>query len=126
MRQTGEQPLRGVTVLDLTHHVAGPFATRLLAAYGAEVIKVERPGTGDPARMSGTFVGGVPDREKSARFLYLNTGKRSIVLDLRTAERRARFLELARGADAVVENFAPRVLPSLGLDWPVLRAVNSR
>jgi crotonobetainyl-CoA:carnitine CoA-transferase CaiB-like acyl-CoA transferase len=123
---SNEQPLHGITVLDLTHHVAGPFATHLLAAYGADVIKIERPGTGDPARMSGTFVGGEPHQDRSTRFLYLNTGKRSLVLDLKRAEGRERFLELARQADAVVENFAPRVLPSLGLDWSTLRAVNPR
>jgi crotonobetainyl-CoA:carnitine CoA-transferase CaiB-like acyl-CoA transferase len=120
------QPLAGLRIVDLTHHVAGPFATRLLAAYGATVIKVERPGTGDPARLNGPFAGGEPHLEKSARFLYLNAGKQSVVLDLKTAEGRDRFLDMARDADAVVENFAPRVLPSLGLDWPVLHALNPR
>src|SRR3712207_6739700 len=101
MRQVAS-PLHGIRVLDLTHHVAGPFATRLLAAYGAEVVKVERPGTGDPARMSGTFVDGAPHPERSTRFLFLNTGKQSLVLDLKTPGGRDRFLELARDADAVV------------------------
>jgi crotonobetainyl-CoA:carnitine CoA-transferase CaiB-like acyl-CoA transferase len=118
------QPLTGLSVLDLTHHVAGPFATRLLAAYGAEVIKIERPGTGDPARLAGPFPDDVPHPERSGRFLYLNTGKQSVTLDLKTRAGRALLLELAEGADAVVENFAPRVLPGLGLDWPALSAAN--
>src|SRR5579884_3225007 len=113
-----DQPLAGITILDLTHHIAGPFATRLLAAYGATVIKVERPGTGDPARRAGPFPHDSPHPEKSGRFLFLNTGKQSVVIDLKTAEGRERLLDMARGADAVVENFAPRVLPSLGLGWP--------
>lgn len=118
------QPLTGLSVLDLSHHVAGPFATRLLAAYGAEVIKVERPGTGDPARMAGPFPGDAPHPERSGRFLYLNTGKQGVTLDLKTRAGRALLLELAHTVDAVVENFAPRVLPALGLDWPVLHAAN--
>jgi crotonobetainyl-CoA:carnitine CoA-transferase CaiB-like acyl-CoA transferase len=133
------QPLSGLTILDLTHHVAGPFATRLLAAYGADVIKIEPP-AGDPARHAQPIRSDKPETTEagssliahrsslpsSARFLSLNTGKRSLVLDLKTAEGHARFLDLAQHADAVVENLAPRVLPSLGLDWPVLHAVNPR
>jgi crotonobetainyl-CoA:carnitine CoA-transferase CaiB-like acyl-CoA transferase len=119
-----DRPLDGITVVDLTHHVAGPFATRLLAAYGARVIKVERPGTGDPARLAGPFPGDVPHPERSGRFLYLNTGKESVTLDLKTPAGRAAVLEMAAAADLVVENFAPRVLPSLGLDWPTFHAVN--
>lgn len=120
------QPLSGITILDLTHHIAGPFATRLLAAYGARVIKVERPVTGDPTRRAGPVADGEPGGRTSSRFLYLNTGKRGVVLDLKSAEGREQFLRLARSADAVVENFAPRVLPSLGLDWQTLHAVNPR
>jgi crotonobetainyl-CoA:carnitine CoA-transferase CaiB-like acyl-CoA transferase len=113
-----------MSVLDLTHHVAGPFSTRLLAAYGAEVIKVERPGTGDPARRAGPFPNDVPHPERSGRFLYLNTGKQSVTLDLKSRAGRDLLLDLAGTADVVVENFAPRVLPALGLDWSVLRSVN--
>lgn len=120
------QPLAGVTVLDLTHHVAGPFATRLLAAYGAEVIKIERPGRGDPARVAGPFPGDVPHPERSGRFLYLNTGKQSVTLDLKSRAGRSLLVDLAEQADLLVENFAPRVLPSLGLDWPAVAAHNPR
>ncbi|MGD9893288.1 MAG: CaiB/BaiF CoA transferase family protein [Dehalococcoidia bacterium] len=120
------QALAGVTILDLTHHVAGPFATRLLAAYGAEVIKIERPGSGDPARRAGPFPGDEAHPERSGRFLYLNAGKQSVTLNLKSRAGRALLLELAEQADAVVENFAPRVLPSLGLDWAAFQAVNPR
>jgi crotonobetainyl-CoA:carnitine CoA-transferase CaiB-like acyl-CoA transferase len=119
-----DRPLAGLTVLDLTQQVAGPFATRLLAAYGAEVIKIERPGSGDPARTAGPFPGDAPHPERSGRFLYLNTGKQSVTLNLKSRAGRALLLELAQQADALVENFSPRVLPSLGLDWPVLHEAN--
>ncbi len=119
-----ERPLGGLTVLDLTQQVAGPFATRLLAAYGADVIKIERPGSGDPARGAGPFPGYEPHPERSGRFLYLNTGKQSVTLNLKTRAGRALLLELVEQADALVENFAPRVLPALGLDWPALHDAN--
>ena len=77
------QALDDVVVLDLTHHIAGPYATRLMADFGANVIKVERPG-GDIARALGPFQGGVPHPEKSGLFFYLNCNKRSVVLDLKT------------------------------------------
>ena len=120
----GDRPLAGLTILDLTQQVAGPYATRLLAAYGAEVIKIERPGSGDPARAAGPFPGDLPHPERSARFLYLNTGKQSVTLNLKSRAGRTLLLELAEQADALVENFPPRVLPSLGLGWPILHAVN--
>jgi len=122
---SSSQPLAGLRILDVTHHVAGPFATRLLAAYGADVIKIEPPG-GDPARRAPSSVDGAPAEGVSTRFLYLNTDKRSLVLDLRSNEGRERFLALARDADAVVENFAPGVLDALGLGWPVLHALKPR
>ena len=75
--------LDGLKVLDLTHYVAGPYATRLMAAQSAEVIKVERPATGDGARRIGPFPDDVPHPEKSALFLYLNTGKKSVTLNLK-------------------------------------------
>src|SRR5690606_14511175 len=77
-------PLEGLRVLDMSTGVAGPYATKLLADYGADVIKVEPPG-GDPSRCDGPFPGGKPDPEASGRFLFLNTNKRSSVLDLQQA-----------------------------------------
>ncbi|MBI3744133.1 MAG: CoA transferase [Chloroflexi bacterium] len=118
--------LSGVTVVDLTHHVAGPYCTKLLALSGADVIKIERPRTGDPSRQAGPFPGDISHPEKSALFLYLNTGKHSVTLDLKRDEGRSLVERLVRDADIVVENFSPRVLPSLGLSYASLRRINPR
>ena len=105
-------PLRGIRVLDLTRVLAGPLATMVLADLGAEVLKVERPGTGDDTRAWGPpFVG-----DDAAYFLSLNRNKRSIVLDLATDEGRAEARRLALGSDVVVENFRPGLMREFGLD----------
>ena len=117
--------LAGVKVIDLTHHIAGPYATKLLADFGADVLKIERPG-GDPARRLPPFHHDNPHHEKSLPFLYLNTNKRSITLNLKSEEGRGILLELLSDADAVVENFSPRVMPALGLDYATLCARNPR
>lgn len=106
--------LDDIVVLDLTHHIAGPYATKLLADFGADVIKVEPP-WGDIARRLPPFQGDDPHPEKSGLFFLLNTNKRSVVLDLRTNAGRARLAELALAADLVVENFAPGTLDRLGV-----------
>jgi len=116
--------LDGVKVVDLTHYIAGPYCTKLLADYGAEVIKIERPGGGDPARRLGPLFHDEPDIEGSGLFLHLNTNKKSVTLNLKSAAGREILRELVRGADIVVESFAPRVLPGLGLDYASLREVN--
>ena len=118
-----EGALEGVKVLDLTHHVAGPYCTKLLADFGADVIKVERPG-GDPARGMLPFFHDEADSEKSLLFLYLNTNKCGVTLNLKSRRGRDMCLELARDADLLVENFSPRVMPSLGLTYEALREVN--
>ena len=118
--------LEGIKVLDLTHHIAGPYCTKLLADFGAEVIKVEKPGSGDPARRIGPFVQDQPHLEKSLVYLYLNTSKRSVTLNLKSATGRHIIKQLVQEADIVVENFSPRVLPSLGLGFDDLKAVNPR
>ena len=117
--------LAGVKVIDLTHHIAGPYATKLLADFGADVLKIERPG-GDPGRRLPPYYHDEPEQEKSLPFLYLNTNKRSITLNLKSEEGRGILLELLADADALVENFAPRVMPSLGLDYETLREHNPR
>ncbi len=119
-----EGALSGIKVLDLTHHVAGPFATKMLADYGADVVKIERPGSGDPARAIGPFMGDDPDREKSGLFFYLNTNKRSITLNLKTPTGRDIFREMVKGADAVVESFRPHVMRDLGLTYEELKKIN--
>ncbi len=118
------QALSGVRVLDLTRHVAGPFCTRLLADYGADVIKVEQPGRGDPARRIGPFAGNLAHPERSGLFLHLNTNKRGITLDLKSDSGREILLMLVRRADIVVENFRAGVMGALGLDYAVLKDIN--
>jgi len=107
-------------VVDLTHHIAGPYCTKMLADYGAEVIKVERPGLGDPTRRAGPFPGDLPDMEKSGLFLYLNTNKKGITLNLKSTMGKAILKRLVAMADLVVESFSPRVMPSLGLGYEEL------
>jgi len=119
-----EQALAGLKVLDVTHYIAGPFCTKLLADYGADVIKVEKPGEGDGARRMGPFPRDIPDPEKSGLFLYLNTNKRGITLNLKTRTGAEIFKELVRESDILVENFSPRVMPSLELDYQTLKKVN--
>lgn len=117
-------PLAGITVLDLTHHVAGPFCTKLMAGFGARVIKVERPGTGDGLRAVGPFARGPGGERHSIPFLWLNTGKEGITLDLLREDGRRAFLELVRRADVVVESFSPAARAKLGVDFPSLAEVN--
>ena len=116
--------LNGVKVLDLTHHIAGPYCTKLLADFGAQVIKIERPG-GDPARDMPPFYHDERHPEKSLPFLYLNTAKRSVTLNLKSDRGIHILRELAKDTDILVENFSPRVMPSLGLDFPNLQELNS-
>lgn len=118
------QALSDLKVLDVGHYVAGPFCAKLLADYGAEVVKIERPGDGDGARRLGPFPEDGPHPEKSCLFLHLNTNKRGITLNLKSAEGAAIFKRLVKQADLVIENFAPRVMPSLGLDYPALEKEN--
>ena len=119
-------PLDGVTVLDPTHAIAGPFCTKMLALFGAEVIKVEKPGRGDISRTMGPFPGDLPDGEKSGTFLQLNVSKKSVTLDLSTATGAAIFRELAKRSDIVLENFRPGVMAGFGLSYEALSEVNPR
>ena len=121
-----DMPLSGVTIIDLSRYIAGPYCTKLLAGMGAEVIKVERPDDGDPSRRMGPFPGDIPDPEKSGTFLYLNTGKKGITLNLKTTTGSKIVKELVKSADVVVENFGPGVMPRLGLDYNTLAAINPR
>lgn len=112
--------LSGYKVLDVTHYMAGPYCTKLLAAYGAEVIKIEKPETGDGIRRLGPFAGDDPHIEKSVQYLFLNTGKKSITLNLKAPTGVDILKRLVKDADIVVENFEPRVMPSLGLAYEEL------
>jgi crotonobetainyl-CoA:carnitine CoA-transferase CaiB-like acyl-CoA transferase len=112
-------PLAGVRVLDLARVLAGPFAAMLLADLGAEVIKVERPGTGDDTRSWGPPFAGPDDDRQSTYFLSVNRGKRSVTVDLKDPAERGFVEELIRWADVLVENFRPGVMDRLGLgdEW---------
>ena len=113
--------LDGIRVLDLTRVVAGPFATAVLADLGADVIKVERPGTGDDYRYGPSEKG-----QTSLSFQNTNRGKRSITLDVRKPEGRDLFLRLVERADAVVENFRAGFLARQGLSPEIIQARNPR
>ncbi|MDM0053370.1 CaiB/BaiF CoA-transferase family protein [Variovorax sp. J22R115] len=114
------QALSGTRVLDLTRLLPGPYATYILAGYGADVVKVEDTGAGDYARHS-------PPLEASdfgAAFTASNAGKRSIAIDLKTDEGRAVFRRMVQGADVLVESFRPGVMHRLGLDYAKLSEIN--
>jgi crotonobetainyl-CoA:carnitine CoA-transferase CaiB-like acyl-CoA transferase len=117
----GPDCLQGVTVLDFTRVLAGPYCTRLLADLGARVIKVERP-RGDDMRAAPLQLDAARD-DQSTYYVRVNAGKRSIALDLAHADGRAIALELMRVADVVVENFRPGVMARMGLDYPAAAAV---
>jgi CoA:oxalate CoA-transferase len=115
MTQTSSGPLSGITVIDLSRILAGPYCTFLMAEMGARVIKVEPPKGGDDARAYGPFVNG-----KSTYFASINRGKESIALDLKNDEHRAVFEKLLEKADVVVENFRPGTMEKLGYGWETL------
>ncbi|MEG2578343.1 MAG: CoA transferase, partial [Glutamicibacter sp.] len=112
-------PLKGVRVLELGNYIAAPTAGRLLADFGAEVIKVERPGTGDELRNWRLKKGSV-----SMLYRTINRNKKSIVLDLRSDAGREAVLELAKHCDVLLENFRPGTLEKWGLGPEELSAVN--
>ncbi len=118
-------PLQGIRVVECGHMVAAAYAGKLMADLGAEVIKVEEPG-GDIARRRGPYPGGTPHPEKSGLFLYLNTNKRGVTLDLETPEGRALLRRLVANADALVHNYHPTRLAALGLEYDTLARVNPR
>lgn len=115
--------LEGVRVLEFSTMVSGPYCGKLLGDLGADVIKVEAP-DGDPARRAGPFPEGEPDPEKSALFLYANTSKRGIVLDLANRGDLERFKSLIAWCDILIDNHSPKELASVGLDWPTLQSLN--
>ncbi len=117
------EPLSGVRVLDLTNVLAGPYCCYQLALMGAEVIKVERPGSGDLARV----LGADPERNKAGMgisFLAQNADKKSVTLDMKAEQGKALLKRLVQTADVLVENFRPGVMDRLGLGYEVLRNEN--
>ena len=109
-------PLDGIKVLDLTRVLAGPYATMLLGDLGAEVIKIEQPGTGDESRNFGPFKNGF-----SLYFMSVNRGKQSVTLNLKTEHGQAIFKQLLEQTDILVENFRPGTMQKLGLDYDTLK-----
>ena len=105
--------LDGIRVLDLSEYVSGPYCTKMLGAFGAEVIKIEKPGEGDSTRRMGPFLEDKPHLERSAPFLYLNTNKKGITLNLKSQAGLEIVKELVKTADVLVENFEPWVMPAL-------------
>ncbi|HEY0748488.1 MAG TPA: CoA transferase [Steroidobacteraceae bacterium] len=118
---TSAAPLDGITVLDFSHALAGPYCTMLMAAYGAEVIKVESP-EGDIGRTWGPPFHGAD----ASYFVGLNSGKRSLAIDLKTSEGLDACRKLAAKADVLIENFRPGTMNRLGLDYASLSAANPR
>lgn len=121
-----EEALSGLKVVELANLISGPYLGRVLAGFGAEVIKVEVPPGGDEARTLGPFPGDVPHSERSGMFLYLNVNKLGVTLNPTSAAGRKLLLELIKGADVFVENYPPRTIEEWGLSYPKLREVNPR
>jgi crotonobetainyl-CoA:carnitine CoA-transferase CaiB-like acyl-CoA transferase len=119
--KVGDPPLKGVRVLDLTRVLAGPFCSMTLSDLGAEVVKVEIPGTGDDTRAFPPFVGG-----ESSYFMSVNRGKKSVTLNLKEAAAREALHRIAARCDVFLENYRPGVTERLGIDYATLRKVNPR
>ncbi|SEK20375.1 Crotonobetainyl-CoA:carnitine CoA-transferase CaiB [Kosakonia sacchari] len=115
------KPLSGIRVLDLSRVLAGPWCASLLNDLGAEVIKIEMPGSGDDSRAFTPHING-----ESSYFMQLNHGKKSVTLDLKSAQGLAILKELVACSDVLVENFRPGVTQRLGIDYATLQAINPR
>ncbi len=114
------RPLEGIRVVDYSHFLAGPYVGRCLAALGAEVIKVERPGSGDAGRQHATIL----DDQQSAYFLQLNMGKRGVSVDMKDPRGKAFMQRLCDSADVFIENYRPGALDKLGLGYAALSERN--
>jgi CoA:oxalate CoA-transferase len=114
-----QKPLDGIKVLDFTNVLAGPYCTMMLANMGAEVIKFERPGTGDDSRAYGPHIHG-----ESVYFLSVNRGKKSIICNTKTEEGRDVFLKMVSKVDVLVENIKPGAMDRMGLGYETLKKIN--
>lgn len=121
-----ERALDGIKVVELGDFISAPLCAKLMADLGAEVVKVERPKIGDESRRFGPFPKDVPNLEKSGLFIYLNSNKYSVTLDLSTATGADVFKALIADADVLVENTPAGALAELGLDYDTLSQVNPR
>ncbi len=121
------QPLlKGVRVLDISEGIAGPFASKLLADLGADTVKIERPVVGDVSRTFGPFPKGIKDLENSASFLYFNTNKKSVVLDLCSEAGIDKFKKLLCSYDVVISSQTSKSLDEQGIGFEVMRTLNPR
>ena len=121
-----KQALSGLKVIEFGNFMSAPYCTKLMADMGAEVIKIEQPVTGDEAREYGPFPNGERHHEKSGLFLYLNTNKKGITLNVDTPEGQKIFNDLIKNADILVENNPPKRIADLGFDYPTLKQLNPR
>ena len=117
-------PLDGVRVLDVTHIVAGPYCSMILGDMGAEVIKIERPRTGERARINTPFIDVADGNRVSARYLGVNRNKKSVTLDLRDPRCRSAFESMVKESDILLDNWGPGALRRLGLGYDVLAELN--
>lgn len=122
MSNTGS--LSYLRILDFTGEI-GPYAAKLYAGLGADVIHIE-PIAGDTLRSTGPFFGNRPGKERSMQFIYYNAGKRGLVLDLKKEKGKEVFVDLCKGADILFESFTPGYLDELGLSFDVLSAANPK
>ena len=118
--------LQGTRVIETAQGIAGPYCGKLFAECGADVIKVEPPGLGDPTRGRGSWPSALDDMEKSPLFLHLNRGKRGVTIDLDAAPERDLFRKLVSGADVLIESSPPGYMDSIGLGYETLRESNPR
>ena len=118
-----KQALNGIKVLDIGHYIAGPYASKLMADMGAEVIKIEPP-WGEAGRTMSPFANDDPNIENSLPHFYLNSNKLGITLNLKSSEGKKIFCELVADTDIVVENYSPDTLSNLGLDYDQLKLIN--
>ena len=116
--------LSGFRIIECGEMVSAAYASKLMADMGAEVIKIESPHGGDTARQRGPFPGGEPHAEKSGLYLFLNTNKRGITLDLEQPQGQEVFQRLVKDADLLIHNVHPKHMPTLGLDYDRLAAIN--
>jgi CoA:oxalate CoA-transferase len=119
-------PLEGIRVIDLTHFIGGPYTTLLLGAFGAEVIKIERPVVGELSRELGPFLENEKGEKFSSYYMRMNRNKKAITLDLKSDRGREIFMDLLKISDVLVESFKPGTIRKYGLSWDNIRSVNSR
>jgi crotonobetainyl-CoA:carnitine CoA-transferase CaiB-like acyl-CoA transferase len=121
-----QKALNGLRIIEYGNLVSAPYCTKLLAGLGAEVIKIEKPVTGDESRSHGPFPGSIPDNEKSGLFLSLNVNKLGITLNIETTTGKNILRQLLETADVFVENSPPGFMQRFGLNYEELEKINPR